>query len=86
MSKCAKVRNLLQTPSTVREVGALLKLNTRQARLGVWMLTHTGQAESCGQVPYDEYKRGRKTLTLYRLTRRGYYMLRQDRRVRISNG
>lgn len=81
MTKCAKVRKLLQTPSTVSEVAAILKLDMRSAQLGIWMLTSTGQAESCGQAPNPSDRwNARKTLKLYRLTKHGYYMLHRDQR------
>lgn len=56
----------------------MLNLEQRSAQLGVWMLTSTGQAEVCGKAPNLDAVRGKQTLNLYRLTKRGYYMLHRD--------
>lgn len=78
-TRSARVRRLLQTPSTVAEVAVLLELDMRSAQLGIWTLTHTGQAESCGQVPNpSDRKNARHTLTLYRLTKRGAQALQRE--------
>lgn len=82
-SRCARVREILRTPSTVREIAALLKLNVRTAQLGVWCLTSIKQATHCGKVPNPSDKfNARKTINLYRLTRYGLSMLGRDEEKR----
>ncbi len=78
-SKSAQVRDLLRTPSTVAEVATILGVSRREAQVGVWVLTHKGQAKVCGVTPKLDWSGGHKTLKLYRLTRRGYYMLKRDK-------
>jgi hypothetical protein len=66
-----QIRSLLaKSPSTAREIAAILKIPVRGAQLGIWILTSTNQAHSRTTIPSIEIE-GRENLKLYELTPKG---------------
>jgi predicted ArsR family transcriptional regulator len=75
-----KLRKALsEGPGTVRELAEELKIEPRKVQIGMWILTHTGQATSLAKVANRQGGKCARTLKLYELTRRGELMQRKDR-------
>lgn len=76
---CPLRKILSEGPATVRELAAELGVKPRQASLAVWVLTHSGHAESVGAVATQITDRGDvRHLKLYALTKRGECAARKD--------
>ena len=74
MTRNARIRKLLaEAPSTCDEIAACLRITTRSARVGMWVLTHSNHARKTGNTLPGALWRPRN---LYELTPQGKAAMR----------
>lgn len=69
----------MEGPATVAELAATFELPARQVQIGMWVLTHAGQAVPVGKMRNHDGSPGARCRNIYSLTDRGFAVQLRNR-------